>query len=161
MLLAGKSSYYHAGSIRTPQAAYSAVGCAERRSRYNKTAIFRNAEPLPHINHEIVCTRRFAPVNISQSLVVCCKEQAFGNCSSDLMLSAFGLVLWLCVLYRWVWVCFQHARKLLQSIGTSSRYLSQRLVNLDSCQYPGDIVRLEVGFLDQGQQDSPANSRLE
>ena len=113
--------------------------------------MFRDAEPSPHINRQIERTRRFAPVDVSQSLIVRHEEQAFSNCCSDLKPSVVGIDQWQCIKYRWVWIRFQHAGKLLQSISTSSRYLSQCLIHFNSCQYPRDVVGLEMSFLHQRQ----------
>jgi hypothetical protein len=59
--------------------------------RHNRTVTFRDAEPSPPINLQIVRSRWFTPVNISQGLIIRRKEQTFGNRSADLKLSAFDI----------------------------------------------------------------------
>jgi hypothetical protein len=89
-------------------AAQSTAGSRVRKGgvRHNRTVTFRDAELSPPTNLQIVRPRRFAPVNVSQSLIIRRKEQTLGNCSSDLRLSAFDIAFWVRSNYRWIGICF-------------------------------------------------------
>lgn len=136
--------------METPLAATAVSGRAEGRNSVGETATFRHAEPSPHIDLPFVLLRWLVTIDIFQGLVGCCKEQTLSHGSPDLSSLAFGFQVWQSLAHRWIWIRSQHADKLLQSVVTNNRFLSQCLVDCDGGQYPRDIVGSVVRFLNQG-----------